>query len=112
MPRLKQHKLYSIAKEWRSRNLVCRSTLDPVQVETQIYRRFKVKGRELERGGRIFMSYPRTALVYGIRQAQILGWIAIPFPRGSSQPRDQTHVSCIAGRFFTSWATKEAQACC
>ena len=34
-------------------------------------------------------------------QARILGWVAIPFSRGSSPPRDQTLVSCIAGRFFT-----------
>ena len=34
---------------------------------------------------------------------------AIPFSRGSSQPRDQTQVSCTAVRFFTSWATREAQ---
>ena len=32
-----------------------------------------------------------------------------PFSRGSFQPRDQTQVSCIAGRFFTNWATGEAQ---
>ena len=43
--------------------------------------------------------------VHGIRQAIILEWIAIPFSRGSSQPRDQTQVSCIAGGFFTIWAT-------
>ena len=41
-------------------------------------------------------------------QARILEWAAIPFSRGSSWPRDQTQVSCIAGRFFTIWATKEA----
>ena len=43
-----------------------------------------------------------------ILQARILEWVAFPFPRGSSQPRDQTQVSHIAGRFFTSWATREA----
>ena len=43
--------------------------------------------------------------LHGILQARILEWIAFPFSRGSSQPRDQTKVSCIAGRFFTSWAT-------
>ena len=43
--------------------------------------------------------------VHGILQARILEWIAIPFPRGSSQSKDQTWVSCIAGRFFTIWAT-------
>ena len=47
--------------------------------------------------------------IHGILQARILDWVAFPFSRGSSQPRDQTQVSHIAGRFFTSWATKEAQ---
>ena len=46
--------------------------------------------------------------VHGILQARILEWIAVPFSRGSSQPRDQTQVSCIAGRFFTSGAMREA----
>ena len=41
-------------------------------------------------------------------QAKILEWVATPFSRGSSQPRDQTQVSCIAGGFFTIWATREA----
>ena len=45
----------------------------------------------------------------GILQARILEWVAFPFSRGSSQPRDWTQVSCIAGGFFTSWATREAQ---
>ena len=35
-------------------------------------------------------------------------WSAIPFSRGSSRPRDLTQVSCMAGRFFTLWATMEA----
>jgi len=39
--------------------------------------------------------------------SRILEWIAHPFSRGSSQPRNRTQVSCIAGRFFTSWATRE-----
>ena len=38
--------------------------------------------------------------VHGILQARILEWVAISFSRGSSQPRDQTQVSCIAGRQF------------
>ena len=42
--------------------------------------------------------------------ARILEWVAIPFSRVSSWPRDQIWVSCIAGRFFTNWATREAQA--
>ena len=38
-----------------------------------------------------------------------LEWIAYPFSRGSSCPRNQTRVSCSAGRFLTSWATREAR---
>ena len=41
-------------------------------------------------------------------QARMLEWVAIPFPMGSSQPRDETQVSCIAGKFFASWVTREA----
>ena len=37
-----------------------------------------------------------------ILQARILEWVVMPSSRGSSQPRDQTQVSCIAGRFFTT----------
>ena len=51
---------------------------------------------------------PWTA-VHGIVQARILEWVAFPFSRGSFQPRDRTQVSCIAGGFFTSWATRVAQ---
>ena len=45
---------------------------------------------------------PMDYTVHGILQARILEWVAFPFSRGSSQPRDQTQVSGIAGRFFTS----------
>ena len=46
--------------------------------------------------------------VRGILQASLLKWVAIPFSRRPSQPRDQTHVSCITGRFFTVWVAREA----
>ena len=39
---------------------------------------------------------------YGILQARIMEWVAFPFSRGSSQPRDQTQASHIASGFFTS----------
>ena len=52
---------------------------------------------------------PVDYTVHWILQARILEWVAFPFSRGSSQPRDWSRVSCIAGRFFTSWATREAQ---
>ena len=41
--------------------------------------------------------------------SRILEWVSFPFSRGSSQPRNRTGVSCIAGLFFTRWATREAQ---
>ena len=52
-------------------------------------------------------SLPCSSL-RGILQARILEWIAVSFSRGSSQPRDQTQNSHIAGGFFTIWATREA----
>ena len=51
-------------------------------------------------------------VILGILQARILGWVAMPSSRGSSQPRDQTQISCVAGWFFTCWATLEAQSHC
>ena len=49
---------------------------------------------------------------YTILQARILEWVAVPFSRGSSQPRGWTRVSRIAGGFFTNWATREALDLC
>ena len=49
--------------------------------------------------------------VHGILQARTLECVAIPFSRGSSQPRDWTCVSSTASRFFTVWATREALHC-
>ena len=46
--------------------------------------------------------------VHGILQARILEWVAISFSRGSYWPRNWTQISCIAGRFFTDWAMREA----
>ena len=45
---------------------------------------------------------PKDHRVHEILQARLLEWVAFPFSRGSSQPRDRTQVSCIAGGFFTS----------
>ena len=56
------------------------------------------------------MNYSQPVLsVHEILQARILEWVAILFSRGSSQPSDRTWVSCIAGWFFTIWATREVQ---
>ena len=50
-----------------------------------------------------------SSSVHEIFQAMILEWVSISFSRGSFQPRDRTQVSCTAGRFFTDWATREAE---
>ena len=52
------------------------------------------------------------SFIHGILQARILEWVAISFSSGSSQPRDQTRVSHIAGRLFTIRATRESLCVC
>ena len=52
---------------------------------------------------------PPASSALWILQERILEWVAMPFSRGSSQPRDQTQISCNAGRFFTDWATSSVQ---
>ena len=51
---------------------------------------------------------PPDSSVHGILQVRILEWVAIPFSRRSSWTRDQILVSCVAGRFFMVWASREA----
>ena len=51
---------------------------------------------------------PPGSSIHAIFQARVLKWIAVCFSRGSSWPRDPTPVSCIPGRRFTIWATREA----
>ena len=51
---------------------------------------------------------PPDSSIYGILQAGMLEWGVMPSSRASSWPRDQTQVSCAAGRFFTTWATRES----
>ena len=55
----------------------------------------------------LILCDPIDYTVHGILQATVLEWVAFPFSRGSSQPRNRTQVSCIAGEFFTSWATRK-----
>ena len=52
---------------------------------------------------------PPGSSVHRVLQARILKRVVTPFSRGSSRPRDQSQVSCTAGRFFTIWATREAK---
>ena len=58
---------------------------------------------------------PPGSSVLGILQARVLEWVAMPSSRGSSQHKDQSQVSCIAGHIFYHWATGEApkyRCCC
>ena len=52
---------------------------------------------------------PQGSPTPGILQARTLEWVAMPSSRGSSQPRGWNQVSCIAGGFFTNWATREGR---
>ena len=51
---------------------------------------------------------PPGSSAHGISQARILEWVAIPFSKESSPPKDRAQVSCIEGRLFTIWATNKA----
>ena len=51
---------------------------------------------------------PPGSSVHGILQTRILEWIAISFSRGSSWPKYRIQISCIAGGFFITWATRES----
>ena len=52
---------------------------------------------------------PPGSSVHGMLQAKLLEWVAIPFSRESSWPRNWIQVSCVAGRLLTIWATRKAQ---
>ena len=64
---------------------------------------------ESESGSVVTLCDPMDYTIHGILLARILEWVAFPFSRGSSQSRDQTQVSLIAGGFFTNCTTREAQ---
>ena len=55
------------------------------------------------------LGNPMNYTAHGILQARILEWVAFSVFRGSFQPRDRTQVSHIAGRFFTSWASRKSK---
>ena len=51
----------------------------------------------------------QTPLSRGFSRQEYWNWLPFPAPGEPSQPRNRTWVSCFAGRFFTNWATREAQ---
>ena len=70
---------------------------------------FKFKRHETEVEVKVAQSCPTLCdPMDPILQARILKWVALPFSRAPSQPRNWTGVSCIAGGFFTNWAIRES----
>ena len=67
------------------------------------------KSESESRSVMLTLCHPMDYTGHEIIQAKIIEWVAFPFSRGSAQPSDWTQVSRIAGRFFSSWATREAQ---
>ena len=93
LPCLKVEQLNLIARDQRGGPVFCLTpTVTPVPQ----------KGKERVAQSCFTLCDPMDYTVHGILQARILEWVAFPFSRGSSQPRDQTQVSRIAGRFLTS----------
>ena len=81
-----------------------RSPTDPHQLGSKLYINCESESHSVLSDSLRPMDYR----VHGILQARILEWVIFPFSRGSSQPRNRTQVSRIAGRLFASLATREA----
>ena len=92
--------IFIIAKDWKTTKiLVIKST-------GQIWYMYCLGWRVKVKVAQTFLTLcdPVDYTVHGILQVRILEWVAFPFSRGSSWPRNWTRVTCIAGRFFTNWA--------
>ena len=98
--------VHGVAKSWTQPSDWTELNWWLLQIPWNIVYVTEVKWKSLSRV-RLFVTL--WIVVYGILQVRILEWVAFPFSRESSQPGDQTQVFQIAGRFFTSWATREAQ---
>ena len=90
------HSLIS-RQDWKEKEVPSLSTI------VKMFLKVKAKAAQLC----LTFFDPMEYTIHGILQARILEWVAFPFSRGSSQCRDWTQDSHIAGRFFTSWATKK-----
>ena len=104
---------------WEAFNMNLQTSVQSLGI--RVWGRKLVTG-EWQRAGKVKVKVTQSCLtlcqtlwdpvdytIHRILQARILERVAFPFTRGASQPRDRTQVSRIAGRFFTSWATREAQ---
>ena len=95
-----------------------RNYLSPegMQLQTQAWAIYSLTGYDVCTQSRPAVCNPMDcrppgSSVHGISQARTLEWVAISFSRGSSQPRGQTHISCLSCRWILyHYATWEAQA--
>ena len=85
---------------WR----ILSTTLLACEMSTIVWWKWKMKVAQ----SYLALFDPMDYKVHVILQARMLEWVAFPFSSGSFWPRNQTRVSCIAGRFFTSWVTRES----
>ena len=83
--------------------------VNKMELRVQVFRLNVIEKWKQKSLSQVRLCDPMDYTVHGILQARILEWVAFPSSRGSFQPRDWTQVSSIAGRFFTIWATREAQ---
>ena len=88
---------------WRLKVSKGRSDASPRAILTRGKRKWKSLGQV-----QLFVT-PWTIQSMEFSRPEYWEWVAFPFSRGFSQSRNQTGVSCIAGGFFTSWVTREAQ---
>ena len=82
------------------------------QAPSALFLTFKSQIKWSESRSVMSNSLQHHGLAHGILQARILEWVALPFSRESSQPRDRTHISyvfCTAGRSFTNWTIREVE---
>ena len=124
LPRWKGQQLQSLTEHqylWgprveaqsESRSVVSTLCLDSPAQNTGEGSRFPLQGIFPTQGLNSGLLHCRRILYQLSHQGspRIVEWGAYPFSSGSSWPRNRTGVSCITGRFFTSWATREAQKC-
>ena len=97
---IKRNAFESVLMSWMN--------LEPI-IQSEVSQKEKYKYCMKVKATQSCLTLCDPMIVHGILQAKILEWVALPFSRGSSQPRDRTQVSHIAGRFFTSWATRKGQ---
>ena len=108
-PKTSLEYLLSTSAHWRSRENSHRMVDTSF---TQVGTGTGVNRKKVKLLSRVWLCNPMDcslpgSSVHAIFQARVLEWVAISFSRGSSWPSDLTWVSCIAGRCFTIWATRE-----